>query len=124
MLLAALAAAGACSLGGNSLPEEYLGQWYYMGSGGGIAGGGMGDGPSGWIVINADNTIDRFDDDGTFIGTDSFKASLGPSIYSGDDAWILERSGGPPQVIMTSEGLMSLAENVYDGFSLGYARER
>jgi hypothetical protein len=123
-LLVVLAAAGGCSLEGNSLPDEYLGQWYYTGSSGGIAGDGMGDEPSGWIVINADNTIDRFDDDGTLLGTDAFEPSLGTSIYSGEDAWILERSGGPPQVIMSSEGLMSLSDNVYDGFSLGYARER
>ena len=71
-LLVVLAAAGGCSLEGNSLPDEYLGQWYYTGSSGGIAGDGMGDEPSGWIVINADNTIDRFDDDGTLLGTDAF----------------------------------------------------
>ena len=100
-----------------SLPDDYLGRWYYMGSSGGIAGSGMGDDPVGYIVITADNTIES---------TESFTPSLGPSIFTTEDVWILDADSFVPRVIRTFEGgaTMTLSDNVYDGFSLGYARVR
>jgi len=49
----------------DSLPEEYLGRWYYTGSSGGITGDTVDDAASGYIVINADGTIDEHQEDGT-----------------------------------------------------------
>jgi len=109
-----------------TLPDEYLGQWYYLGSSGGIGGDGMGDEATGWIVIDADNTIDSFGDDGSLIGSSRFDPFQARSIFSAEEVWHLNSGGGFSQVILISDDgeNMSLSENVYDGFSLGYARSR
>jgi hypothetical protein len=108
-----------------SLPDEYLGQWYYLGSSGGIAGTGMGDEATGWIVIRSDNTIVRYDDDGAQLAVDSFTLTRGPSIFSTDEVWLLHTPGSLERVIQIDGGdQMSLSDNAYDGFQLSYARSR
>lgn len=109
-----------------SLPEEFLGQWYYMGSSGGIAGAGLGDEATGYIVIHADNTMRHFGDDGTLVTTTEFAVSLGPTIFSTNPQWVLNPDSPVPEVlVVSSDGqLMSIQENVYDGFARAYARSR
>ena len=109
-----------------SLPEEYLGRWYYMGSSGGISGAGTGDAGTGYVVIHADNTLTRHEEDGTLVGTAEFTVHRGPTIFSSEDQWILNLAGAEAEVIAVSEDgqTMSLSENVYDGFGRTYARAR
>lgn len=109
-----------------SLPDNYLGRWYYVGSSGGITGRGMGDKGTGYIVIQADNTIDHHEEDGTLVATTRFTAGRGPTIFSTGDQWILNLGSAPSEVITVSEDgrTMTLAENAYDGFGRTYARSR
>ncbi len=126
----ALVAFSACSASETaSLPEEYLGQWYYVGSSGGIAGSGMGDEP-GYIVIHPDNTIDHHEEDGTRVSTTEFTPLRGPTIFSSEDQWLLGRAGESPEVVsevitVSEDGqTMSISDNVYDGFGRSYTRSR
>ena len=129
LLVAALAMLGTVSAcAQTSLPDEFLGTWYYMGSSGGISGEGVGDEPTGYMVIKADNTIDSHRDDGELIGTSEFTVSRGETIFSVDEQWILNLGSdiAIAEVIQVSDDgqYMSLAENVYDGFQRSYARSR
>lgn len=126
-LVALLALVAACTpANSQSLPDDYLGRWYYTGSSGGIAGDGMGDDPVGYIVITADNTIETYRDDGALVSTESFTPSLGPSIFTTTDVWLLDADSFVPRAIRTFEDgtVLTISDNVYDGFSLGYARSR
>lgn len=107
------------------LPDEYLGRWYYLGSSGGITGGGLGDEPTGFIVIHGD-MIDRHAEDGTLLSTRTFTASLGPTIFSTEDEWVLDAERAVPEVIRLSDGgrTMTLSENVHDGYTRVYDRSR
>jgi hypothetical protein len=108
-----------------SLPDDYLGQWYYLGSSGGITGGGLGDEATGWIVIDDDNSIAQYDDSGVQVGTESFTLTFGPSIFSEDDVWILTAPSELDRVIQVHpDGAMSIAHNVYDGYQFSYGRSR
>jgi hypothetical protein len=110
----------------SGLPEEYLGRWYYLGSSGGITGGGSGDAGTGYLVIQSDNTMNHYQDDGTLVATTQFTVARGPTIFSTEDQWILKPESVVPEVIAVSADgrTMTLSENVYDGFSRGYARSR
>jgi hypothetical protein len=126
LLLAALSACVSALQTAASLPEPYLGRWYYVGSSGGITGRGMGDEGSGYIVIHADNTIDRHEEDGTLAGTTAFTLGRGPTIFSSEDQWIQNPGTPVPEGIAVSgDGqTMAISENVYDGFGRTYARSR
>lgn len=118
---------GACSPASTqSLPPEYLGRWYYIGSSGGITGGGMGDDPTGYIVITADNEIETFEEDGTRVGTRAFALGRGQTIFSSAEQWILDPAGPMPRMIMVVDGgaALTISENVYDGFQRSYVRAR
>jgi hypothetical protein len=121
-----MGATAACSQG--PLPDEYLGTWYYTGSSGGFAGDGMGDPATGYIVITADNTIESYDDDGEPVATRTFTVSRDRTIFSAEEQWILDLGSDMAiaEVIQVSDDgqLMSLAENVYDGFQRSYGRSR
>jgi len=107
-----------------ALPEEYLGRWYSTGSSGGIAGTGTGEARGEWIVVTADNLIERYAPDGRLIGSDSFSLSRGRSIFSTDESWILDASSPLPRVVsLQSDGNLVISENVYDGFSYSYSRK-
>ena len=86
----------------------------------------MGDEPTGYIMIHADNTVDRHEENGTQVGTVTFVVDRGPTIFSSEDLWILQFESGMHEVIVLSEDgqTLSLSENVYDGFGRGYARSR
>jgi hypothetical protein len=108
-----------------SLPDEYLGQWYYLGSSGGIAGTGRGDDPTGWMEIRSNNTIARFDDEGVQLGVDTFTLTRGPSIFSTDEVWLLHAPGRLEQAArLHDEDRLTLSDNAYDGFHFSYARSR
>jgi hypothetical protein len=122
-----LAAVSACATAQpTSLPDEYLGRWYYMGSSGGIAGTGLTDEATGHIVIHSDNTIDHHAEDGSLVRTTEFTVDRGPTIFSTEHQFVPGRESGTPEVIVVSEGgqTMTLSENVYDGFQRAYARSR
>jgi hypothetical protein len=122
-----LATLSACATAQpTSLPDEYLGRWYYMGSSGGISGMGMTDEATGYIVIHSDNTIDHHAEGGSIVRTTEFTLDRGPTIFSTEDQFVLGRESLTPEVIAVSEGgqTMTLSENVYDGFQRAYARSR
>ncbi|MDH3208322.1 MAG: hypothetical protein OEO79_17105 [Gemmatimonadota bacterium] len=107
----------------SSLPEEYLGQWYFSGSSGGMDGNGTGEPAVGWIVITDDNEIEHYRDDGSLAVTTRFDLTRAQSIYTGQEAWALSESGGMQRVIALYEnGTMAISDNVYDGYSSGYQR--
>lgn len=63
---------------------------------------------------------------GTLTESTAYTASRGPTIFSTEDQWIIDRGNGMQEVVIVSEDgkTMSLAENVYDGFGRAYARSR
>ncbi len=125
-ILAAAAGIGLMVLSGcaiklpPSLPGEYLGRWYYLGSSGGISGVVTADEGTGYVVIHSDNTIDDHEEDGTLIRTTTFTVDHGPTIFAAEDQWILNLDSGPPEVMMVAADgrTMTLSENVYDGLGI------
>jgi hypothetical protein len=106
-----------------ALPDEYLGQWYFTGTSGGIDGGGTGEPAVGWIVITAGNEIETYDASGVRAGTERFELGREQSIYTGQDAWVLNGPGGLGRVIqLFPDGSMAISDNAYDGYSRGYQR--
>jgi hypothetical protein len=124
MLLVLAAGAAGCA-SETSLPDDYLGQWYYTGSSGGISGAGAGDAAIGYIVITARNTIERYEDDGRLLATEFFELDRGETIFSSDELWILREPDGMDRVIqLHDDGTLAISDHAYDGFHLGYARSR
>jgi len=122
--LLALGASLASCRSRSALPDDYLGRWYFLGTSGGITGGGTGEPAEGWIVITDENEIESYGGDGTLAATEPFEPTRGPSIYSADEAWILVGFGGLDRVIqLYPDGTMALADNAYDGYSRAYRRE-
>lgn len=125
LMVATLAAGTAGCSPETALPEDYLGQWYYTGSSGGISGDGAGDAATGYIVITPRNTIERYEDDGRLIATESFELAHGETIFSSDPRWILREADGMDRVIqLYDDGTLTISDHAYDGFHLGYARGR
>lgn len=110
--------------GPSSLPDEYLGRWYFAGSGGGIAGDIFEGATGASIVITAGNEIEHYGPDGTFASTETFSLSRGSSIFSADEGWILDADSFMPRVIQASDSALSISDNVYDGFGSWYTRTR
>lgn len=113
--------------GTETLPESFLGRWYYVGSSGGLSGDGLGDEATGYLVIEAENTMASFSEDGTLLDRTEFTAARGPTIFSTDDQWVLTFADTQPEVVITVSddgGEMALSDNVYDGFQHAYARRR
>jgi hypothetical protein len=107
---------------GASLPAEFLGRWTLAGTSGGIDGREIpADGS--WIVITADNTLERYSADGRLAATEAFTPARGRSIFSGSDAWILGGGVAAERVIAVHpEGVLTISDNVYDGFGSHYTR--
>ncbi len=125
-LITIVLAAAACADDARSaLPESHLGRWYYAGSSGGIAGDGLGDEPTGYLVIHADGTMDSYREDGTLVGTVAYDAEQAETIFSTEPMWVLRTEGLDQAMWVSEDGeQMSLSENVYDGFSRAYVRSR
>lgn len=116
---------GACTQAEGSVPTEFLGLWYHVGSGGGIDGIYRAEG-AGHIRISADHTIEAFDESGASLGIRAFSLERGPSVFSSEDEWILT-SGVEAAVVVRvhDEGdRLTMQENAYDGVSDEYARSR
>jgi hypothetical protein len=64
---------GACTQAKDSVPTEFLGLWYHVGSGGGID---RAEG-AGHIRISADHTIEAFDGSGASLGVRGFSLERG-----------------------------------------------
>jgi hypothetical protein len=126
LMLCVAAAIGACGSGpSNSLPEELLGQWYFLGSSGGIDGDRGNDEATGYIVLY-EGRMDVHDDGGTLTRQETFSPSRGKTIYSGEDLWILNFEQGEAHVVLVSPDgqTMSLSPNVYDSIGQDYSRTR
>lgn len=108
---------------GARLPDEYLGRWYFGGTSGGIAGQEVATADGSWIVITSGNTIEHHSADGRLDSTEAFEPARGRSIFSEDEAWILRSPGATERVLLVHPGgVLTLAENVYDGFGSTYTR--
>lgn len=126
LMLCVLAALCACGTGpASSLPEELLGQWYFLGSSGGIDGGRGNDEATGYIVLHEDR-MDIHGEDGTLTRQEAFSSSRGKTIYSDEDLWILNFERGEVRVVLVSPDgqTMSLSPNAYDGIGQDYSRTR
>jgi hypothetical protein len=120
------AALGACgSSPSNSLPDEVLGQWYFLGSSGGIDGDRGSDDATGYIVLH-EGRMDVHVDGGDLARQETFSPSRGKTIYSDDDLWILNFERGEALVVLVSPDgqTMSLSPNAYDSIGQDYSRTR
>ncbi|MGE3165470.1 MAG: hypothetical protein AB7O52_11235 [Planctomycetota bacterium] len=109
-----------------SLPAEFLGRWYYVGSSGGLAGTGAGDRVAGFIVIGRDNTLDQHGDDGARVSSTTFTVSRGQTIFSTEALWLIHLAHGEVEVITVGDdgATLSLSPDHYDAISRNYARVR
>jgi hypothetical protein len=120
------AAFGACgSRASDSLPEAVLGQWYFLGSSGGIDGERGADEATGYIVLH-EGRIDVHDEGGALARQETFSPSRGKTIYSDEDLWILNFDEGEAHVVVVSPDgqTMSLSPNAYDSIGRNYSRTR
>jgi hypothetical protein len=117
---------GACgSSPSSSLPEDVLGQWYVLGSSGGIDGNRGTHEATGYIVLH-EGSMDVYSEGGALTRRVVFSASRGKTIYSEEDLWILTFEGAEPHVVLVSPDgqTMSLSPNAYDCIGQNYARAR
>lgn len=117
-------ALGACgSRSSASLPGEVLGQWYFLGSSGGIDGERGVDEATGYIVLH-EGRMDVHDEGGALVRRETFSPSRGKTVYSEEDLWILNFEGGEARVVLLSPDgqTMSLSPNAYDGIGQEYSR--
>jgi hypothetical protein len=109
----------------NSLPEEVLGQWYFLGSSGGIDGDRGNDEATGYIVLH-EGRMDVHGEGGALTRQDTFSPSRGKTISSDEDLWILNFERGEAHVVLVSPDgqTMSLSPNAYDSIGQDYSRTR
>jgi hypothetical protein len=109
----------------SSLPEEVLGQWYFVGSSGGIDGNRGTEEATGYIVLHADR-LDMHNEEGAVTRQQVFFASRGKTIYSEKDLWILNFEAAEAHVVLVSPDgqMMSLSPNAYDSIGHNYSRAR
>jgi hypothetical protein len=109
----------------NRLPDEFHGRWYFGETSGGIAGQRTAVADGSWIVITPQNTIEHYSAEGRLTSTETFEPSRGRSIFSASEGWILGGGAAIERVIAVhADGVLSISENVYDGFGSTYTRER
>jgi hypothetical protein len=126
LTLSMLAALGACGSGpSNLLPEEVLGQWYFLGSSGGIDGDRGTDEAAGYIVLH-EGRMDVHGEGGALTRQETFSPSRGKTIYSDEALWILNFERGEAHVVLLSPDgqTMSLSPNAYDSIGQDYSRTR
>lgn len=120
------AALGACGSGpSSSLPAELLGQWYFLGSSGGIDGDRGNDEATGYIVLH-EGRMDVHSEGGVLTRQETFSPLRGKTIYSDEDLWILNFERGEALVVLVSPDgqTMSLSPNAYDNIGQDYSRTR
>lgn len=107
------------------LPVEYLGRWDFGGTSGGIEGREIAAADGSWILITPRNTIEYHSADGRSDSTETFEPTRGRSIFSESEAWILRGPDVIERVIQVHpDGVLTISENVYDGFGSTYTRHR
>lgn len=107
------------------LPDEFHGRWYFGGTSGGIAGAQTAVADGSWIVVTPHNTIERYSAEGRLTSTERFEPTRGRSIFTGGEGWILGGGASIERVIeVHAEGVLTIADNVYDGFGSTYTRTR
>lgn len=117
---------GACSSRpSDSLPEDVLGRWYFLGSSGGIDGDRGTAEATGYIVLH-EGRMDVHGEGGAITRQEAFLASRGKTIYSEEDLWILNFESEVAQVVVVSPDgqTMSLSPNAYDSIGQVYSRAR
>lgn len=122
-LLACLLAAllSACRPSG-SLPEEFLGSWYFTGSSGGLDGRGGREDPTHRITMRAQG-MDVFDATGTLLQAVAFEVGRARTIFSTEEQWVLRSEAGVEVLQLSDDGRsLTLAQDVYDGLCRHFAR--
>lgn len=118
-------AAQAPGLPMNRLPDEFHGRWYFGGTSGGIAGEQTVFADGSWIVITPGNTIERYSAEGRLTSTEHVEPTRGRSIFTGAEGWILGGGTAIDRVIeVRPDGILTISDNVYDGFGSTYTRAR
>lgn len=107
----------------DKLPAEFYGVWQFEGSSGGFSGRGNASYDVEKIVIAENNVIEEYRPGGTRT-RDSFIPSRGKSIFSTNDVWRIQRKKSSMVEVLTlsTNGRLSISENVYDGFSYSYKK--
>jgi hypothetical protein len=104
------------------LPPAFYGEWKFLESSGGISGRGDSGYSIDRIVITEGNVIEAYRS-GKRISATPFKPGLGKSIFSTEDVWLLSRGQGAfLQAVEIRNGILTISDNVYDGFSYSYAK--
>lgn len=105
------------------LPAEFYGVWVFVDSSGGIDGqGNRGYGVE-KIVIREGNIIEEHRTGGK-VTRDTFSPGRGKSIFSTGEVWNIRRKNNPmiEVVSLATNGVLTISENVYDGFSYSFKR--
>jgi hypothetical protein len=107
----------------DKLPQEFYGVWAFRGSSGGMNGQGNAAYRLEKIVIRDDNVIEEHRPGGT-VTRSTFTPCRGKSIFSTEDVWQLQRLKSPmiEVLTLTTNGELTISENVYDGFSYTFKR--
>jgi len=120
-ILAGLLALAACRPSG-SLPEEYLGSWYFTGSSGGLDGQGGQEDPAHRITMRAQG-MDVFDETGTLLQAVAFEVGRARTIFSTEELWVLRSEAGVEVLQLSDDGRsLTLAQDAHDGLCRHFAR--
>jgi hypothetical protein len=107
----------------NKLPAEFYGVWRFQGSSGGMDGQGNAAYRIEKLVIRDNNIIEEHRPGGT-VTLDTFTPSHGKSIFSTEDVWQMRRKKSImiEVLTLTTNGDLTISENVYDGFSYSFKK--
>ena len=107
----------------DKLPAEFYGVWTFQGSGGGMDGQGNAAYRVEKIVIRDASIIEEHRPGGT-VAQETSTPGRGKSIFSTEDVWQKRRkkSSMIEVLTLTSNGDLTVSENVYDGFSFSFKR--
>lgn len=105
------------------LPAEFYGPWIFQGSSGGVDGQGNTAYRVEKIVIRDPNIIEEHRPGGT-VTQDTFTPGRGRSIFSTDDVWQMQRKRASMIEVLAlgTNGVLTISENAYDGFSYSFKR--
>jgi hypothetical protein len=105
------------------LPAEFYGTWKFQGSSGGMDGQGNANYRLEKIVLRAPNTLEEHHAGGT-VTRGTFTVGRGKSIFSGGDAWLMQRPNSSMIQVLTlsTNRQLTISENVYDGYSYSFKK--
>ncbi|RYD92242.1 MAG: hypothetical protein EOP54_21160 [Sphingobacteriales bacterium] len=109
-------------------PEKMYGKWTWVSSMGGFAGKTTTPQSAGYqagIEFKRDKTVSFYRND-TLTNTAEFNLAKGKSIFSADSAYIIKYKPDAMDqaIIKTKTDTLILADNVYDGFTITYVRDK